>query len=1361
VIPERIGKYLIERRLGSGGMGSLYLARHPSLDNLVAIKILKDDFQDDPELRERFVREARSAARLKHDNIVVVHDFVADENQQPFIVMEYIEGDTLAKRLREQPPLPLDRRLALLEDLCSGLAHAHAKGVVHRDIKPANLMLDKLGILKILDFGIARLGNSGMTQEGMMMGSVNYMSPEQIAGRGVDHRTDIFAAGAVMYEVLTLEQAFPGGIDSGVLNRILNDGPTPLQTKVPNIDPELTTVVDAALKRDVEQRFQRADDMRRAIARIRRRLQSGEAPTVISGREEFSSVDPARIAALKHQQLLEYLTKGNEALVLADFDKAQQFAERAIAVDSAHRPALELYDRARFGLEAGKVRSHIAQTLAFLDEGRIAEAEAAVTQASITLPNVPGATELRASVRDARAKVEAAREREHRITASLDRARSSLDAGALDTALRAVYEVLSLDPDRLEARDLEQQAKARLQAKRDLDRAERSAREGIRQARGLADEGLYDAADAVLSAIEAPSETTRSELTTAQADIRRARHLAAVAAIVDRARDLMRREQFEEVQAVLTGLEPEDLTAEASALQASAAKALQARQQLERARRELEDGVAAVQGLIENKNLAGALERLDVVSRLGLKDDRIQALRTRISELAALEHERQQREARDRHAERRVEAARQLVKEGRPRDALALLERDELDHPLVQQAQAEIRRLVAEQDARAREIEEARRREELEQQRIEAERVRQAEIEQERQEAERAAREREAQQRRAADEARRQEEALVALLAHVAALTDHEEALRRLENAPRDARVDAEREARTGALERQRAEARRREEEQARARQAERERQEAERAARKREEQQRRAAEEARQQEEALVALLASVAALTDHEEALRRLEDAPRDPRVDAAREARTEALERQRAEARRREEEQARARQAERERQEREERRLQEEAERLRAEEQRRQEEAVTLVVTRVRALDDHQAALAELRELETIVPNNSQVRTLIRLREDALAAQAAREAAEREKLAQKARDQRAQEVEDQARRLSAAGQHHEALEVLRRADRHPRLDSALVSLEARHREIEREHKRQARIARRAVAAARLRRLAGDRRVRLGGLGLAIAAVLVLGWTIRPPAEPIDVASNTGAGPAPDDQPSRPTPPEEAPNVAPSEAPVPPVVPDGRITGGAVPGTNTGTTTGTTAPARGSGPTGPAPGTSPGARAASPAVPIEQPTRGGGEAPSPPQPQNQAPAQPAPIPAPPVSPPPVAVPAPEIAVPAPTPRVSVEAERAAIRRVLAEYVEAYQSLDDRRIRSIDPTFGGFDPRTRALLRAVQVTLSSPQIDVDADGLSARVLVTQTVVNRWERAGLPTNPPPVSKRWNFRKVGTDWRIVP
>lgn len=183
--PDRIGRYEIQRRLGTGGMGSLYLARDPGLDRLVAIKLLKDDFQDDQDLRERFAREARSVARLRHPNIVIVFDVGEDEGR-PFMAMEYIAGETLTRVLRRDPPLPLVRRLGLMEELCAGLAHAHGAGIVHRDVKPANLMLDSEDVLKILDFGIARLANSGMTQDGMMMGSVNYMSPEQIVGRGVD-----------------------------------------------------------------------------------------------------------------------------------------------------------------------------------------------------------------------------------------------------------------------------------------------------------------------------------------------------------------------------------------------------------------------------------------------------------------------------------------------------------------------------------------------------------------------------------------------------------------------------------------------------------------------------------------------------------------------------------------------------------------------------------------------------------------------------------------------------------------------------------------------------------------------------------------------------------------------------------------------------------------------------------------------------------------------------------------------------------------------------------------------------------------------------------------------------------------------
>src|SRR5688572_4468403 len=160
-------------------MGSLYLARDPGLDRLVAIKLLREECRDDPELRERFIREARSVARLRHPNIVVVFD-VGEDDGRPFMAMEYIAGETLTHVLRRRPPLPLARRIGLVEELCAGLAHAHSAGIVHRDIKPANIMLDAEGVLKILDFGIARLANSGMTQDGMLMGSVNYMSPEQV-----------------------------------------------------------------------------------------------------------------------------------------------------------------------------------------------------------------------------------------------------------------------------------------------------------------------------------------------------------------------------------------------------------------------------------------------------------------------------------------------------------------------------------------------------------------------------------------------------------------------------------------------------------------------------------------------------------------------------------------------------------------------------------------------------------------------------------------------------------------------------------------------------------------------------------------------------------------------------------------------------------------------------------------------------------------------------------------------------------------------------------------------------------------------------------------------------------------------------
>src|SRR5580765_4281695 len=279
-LPASISRYKILKRLGEGGMGSLYLARDPEMDRLLAIKLLREDVESD-ELRERFKREARANARLNHQNIVIVYD-VGEDAGRPFIAMEYIEGNTLSGVIRAREDVAIDRKLLLMEQLCDGLAYAHRAGIVHRDIKPANLMLDGRGTLKILDFSIARIGHAaatGMTQAGTLMGTLNYMSPEQMTGRPVDHRTDIFAVGAVVYEFLAYQRAFPGDIQDGVLHRIIHEPPPPLDKFVPGIDKAVLHIVAKSLEKDREHRYQDLDQMRADIAKFRaRQMLKEDAP---------------------------------------------------------------------------------------------------------------------------------------------------------------------------------------------------------------------------------------------------------------------------------------------------------------------------------------------------------------------------------------------------------------------------------------------------------------------------------------------------------------------------------------------------------------------------------------------------------------------------------------------------------------------------------------------------------------------------------------------------------------------------------------------------------------------------------------------------------------------------------------------------------------------------------------------------------------------------------------------------------------------------------------------------------------------------------------------------------------------------
>ena len=266
--PARIDKYELIRRLGHGGMGTVYLARDPDLDRLVAIKVLRDPLFDE-ELLERFFREARAAAKLRHANLITIYD-VGQHDHQPFMAMEYVDGTTLAAVIAERQPLPLVEKLSYIEQICSGLHYAHCEGIIHRDVKPANLMLDRHRVTRILDFGIARIEGSGMTQEGAMLGTLSYMAPEQMLGRSVDFRSDIFAVGAVAYELLAYQKAF--NLEAELRPRLPGDAPSPLSQCCAGLPPGLDEIVMRALASRPEDRFADLEEARAAFRDLRHRI---------------------------------------------------------------------------------------------------------------------------------------------------------------------------------------------------------------------------------------------------------------------------------------------------------------------------------------------------------------------------------------------------------------------------------------------------------------------------------------------------------------------------------------------------------------------------------------------------------------------------------------------------------------------------------------------------------------------------------------------------------------------------------------------------------------------------------------------------------------------------------------------------------------------------------------------------------------------------------------------------------------------------------------------------------------------------------------------------------------------------------
>jgi serine/threonine-protein kinase len=278
----QIGKYRIVGKIGQGAMGEVFKAEDPVLHRFVAIKTISGGMAPESDLRKRFLREAQSAARLSHPHIITVYDFGEDQDRV-FMAMELLEGIDLKEAIRAGKLPSLEEQLEVMEQICDGLAFAHAKGVVHRDIKPANIHIQPDGKVKVMDFGLARLGESEMTATGMILGTPHYMSPEQVRGEKADARSDVFSLGAVFYELLSHHKAFDADSMHSILFQVLEHQPEPLRKWAPDLPPRVVEVVDKALEKDAGRRFQHGGELRDAVRSIRRALRTGEDSATFAG----------------------------------------------------------------------------------------------------------------------------------------------------------------------------------------------------------------------------------------------------------------------------------------------------------------------------------------------------------------------------------------------------------------------------------------------------------------------------------------------------------------------------------------------------------------------------------------------------------------------------------------------------------------------------------------------------------------------------------------------------------------------------------------------------------------------------------------------------------------------------------------------------------------------------------------------------------------------------------------------------------------------------------------------------------------------------------------------------------------------
>jgi serine/threonine protein kinase len=414
----RIGKYRVLGELGRGGMGVVYRGVDESVGREVAIKTLTQGFMSDHGMLARFYDEVRLTARLNHPNIVTVYH-LGEENGIPYIVMERVEGHPLDKLLHSNTPLSMLERLKIVEDTCAALGYAHQHDVIHRDVKPANIFVQPDGNVKLLDFGIARLGKEGEsighTRTGNIIGTVAYMAPERLQGGTIDGRSDIFSAGVVLYLLLTGQQPFEGE-EVAIMQKIMQEPFPPLSSKIQDYPPSLDHIVERALAKAVEDRYSIAEEMADDLNNVIGELKLGQVHSLLAeGRRLFETGDLTR-ARSSVQQLLRIQGKNSEAReLLAEIQRhftQKQLEER---IQQLRQEAEQALDDKRFD-----------ESLAYLNEGL--KLDKANTGLSKLLD-----------------KVQREKAKQDRINAFLREADSARRAGDYKSAIAAAQKALKAD----------------------------------------------------------------------------------------------------------------------------------------------------------------------------------------------------------------------------------------------------------------------------------------------------------------------------------------------------------------------------------------------------------------------------------------------------------------------------------------------------------------------------------------------------------------------------------------------------------------------------------------------------------------------------------------------------------------------------------------------------------------------------------------------------------------------------------------------------------------------------------------------------------------------------------------------------